>query len=176
MLDNRYFCDGHLTAEAFSALDREELSVDERYLFLSHLENCRSCMDDYTDYLTDESLLSPPEGLQNRIAGEIKKEYTTRRRSKTIALQVGKLAVAVCLTMVFFLGGVFEFINSTGKVDPQVAAPPSSEQMRKKPKEVKPRDNKLAEIASGFNAGFSKFAELFQTDFRFGGDVTHESK
>ena len=133
-------------------------------------------MDDYTDHLTDESLLSPPDGLQDVIAGEIKKEYTAHRRGRVIALQTGKLAVAVCLTMLFFWGGVFEFINGAGRIAPPAAPQQASGETLKKPKEIKPRDNKLAEIAYGFNTRFSKFAELFQTDFRFGGDVTHESK
>jgi len=107
-MDDRFcFGKGHPPPEVME----EGLSLSERKLLLSQLESCPEYMDAYLETLTEDVLLSPPEGMEARILDAIHLETLRQRRDRSLAMQIVRLAVAVCLTMVLSVGGVFQALG-----------------------------------------------------------------
>lgn len=161
MLDSRYFVKGHLTAEAFQWLDTGETDVLVRERMLTHLDDCPACMDHYLEVLTEETLLEPPEGMEERILYCIHEDYSRRKKGKIIFVKATKLTVAVCLTMVLFAGGVFDFLRNAPKM--AESRPRQSEQLlsvQKDSQRKEDRRNWLEEWNSDF-IGFAKSLNTF---------------
>ena len=173
MLDELYFRSGHLTAAAFAMLDCGGLTEEERILVLTHLEQCRDCMDGYVASLVDDALLVPPEGLEERIAGTVQEEYLIQKKKKTKLIQISKLAVAVCLTMVLSLSGLFPLLG--GSTKKQSPGSPQTTYQAPEPKEYKPRENTLSDISGTINSNMNKFAAIFRNGFNFGGDGNNDA-
>lgn len=161
MLEQRDYRDGHLTGEAFAELDAGELSVQDRKLLLTHLEDCIGCMDDFLETLTEESLIEPPDGMEDRILAAVREEAGKQKQSRILLLKITKLAVAVCLTMVLFAGGVFQFagraamLRQPDRIEQQAQTAPRQEERSRK--------NALGQIFSGINDGFIDFAKSFNS-------------
>lgn len=162
MLDRLYFWNGHLTPEAFAALEAGVLSDEDRELILAHLETCADCMNDYIATLTDDALIEPPEGLEERIMCAVRAEQpqdSPQKKRKVLAIQFMKLAVAVCLTMVLLFSGVFDFIGNTSKNLAQRNAPIKMEQqVTQRPEQ---EEGRFTDWMTGFRDGFNQFAKKF---------------
>lgn len=169
MLDRLYFTDGHLTPAAFAALDEGILSDEDRELFLAHLENCASCMDRYIELLTDDVLTAPPDGLEDRIMEAVRAEQQQvepSRERKILAIKIAKLAIAVCLTMVLFFGGVFDFIGNTSKGFAQNNTQIKIEQELEQNKQHSEREEgRFSNWMTDFQKGFNQFAKKFAFSF-----------
>lgn len=191
MRNDRYFADGHLTEQAWSRLagtpDGSDpsctgggtaLSDEDPILLLSHLESCRECMSRFLDTLEEDRLLTPPEGLEVRIAVAVSEEYakqtTGKRARRARVLQITKLAVAVCLTMVLFYGGGLALWKSR---DAALVQPPGSTVQEPADTGSRPVDGKhtgsgsfLTDLGRSISDGFFKFADSLNHGFQFEGD------
>lgn len=171
MLDQEFFCHRHLTTDAYAALEADVLTLRDRELILLHLENCEKCMDSYLECLTEESLIKPPEGLNERIMEAVICE--PQKRASGSNFRFLKLAVAVCLTMLLFTGG--GLLDYLSKVPNEMhsAKLPVVEESISPPTFKK---NPLAKYLNGFQQEFNKFARDIMFSFNNIGDETDESK
>lgn len=173
MLDKLYFQSGHLTAAALFSLECGGLSEAERLLILTHLEQCPDCMERYLESLEGATLLEPPRGLEEAIAGAVRDEYQARKQKKVKLIQVAKLAVAVCLTMVLSLSGIFPLLGKGDKqtqpLSPNMPYPVPIQ------KEYKPHSRPLTEMSGNINSSMNQFAAIFRNGFNFGGDGNNDA-
>lgn len=151
MLNQLYFNHGHLTALAFLMLETGELSQDEKSQILFHLSECDECMQSYVDSLTETSLIEPPAELEANIIQAVVSENDKKRTSKVLSIQFVKLGIAVCITMVMFFGGVFEFIG-----DMPIKMAENTTQKEDTP-------NALFEFTNSISDSFNKFAFSFNS-------------
>lgn len=156
MLNQLYFNHGHLTAMAFLMLETDELSQEEKEMILFHLSECDDCMKAYVDSLTEESLIEPPTDLEVKIIQSVVTENGKKKKSKIISIQFVKLGLAVCITMVMLIGGVFDFIGDM-PIKMIETAPPKEE-----------KANVLYEMTQNFSNSFNKFAFSFNTSMHHG--------
>lgn len=174
MLDKLYFFNGHLTSLALFMLESDELNLDEKQLLLSHIGNCESCMNEYVDSLTEDSLIEPSESLTTRIMEAVYTENEEKKNSNIIAIQFVKLAIAVCLTMVIFFSGALGFsIGSNQRIDNEISY---SQQQKPKPNQENKehRAGLFDNIASNLNRGFSGLADKINIGFK--GDAQNGAK
>lgn len=64
--------DGCLTAYAFKALDGDSLDELSRLEIAEHLSFCDKCIDAYSDFLANDSLISPPKPIANTVMMRIR--------------------------------------------------------------------------------------------------------
>jgi hypothetical protein len=160
MLDKSYYANGHLTQLAFLMLEAGVLTEEERELMLTHLSSCDECMERYVNSLTEDTLLEPPTTLEQDILSRISEQNIKQKQTKILAMQFVKLGIAVCITMVLFIGGIFDFITSV----PQ-------------PKEeTKPKvsQSKFVDFSNKMTDGFNQFAYHFNNSIK--GENKNESK
>ena len=94
--------DGHLTAQAFAALQTETLPAESRREIAAHLACCDRCVAAYSDFLSAGPLLAPPAPVAPPVLQAL------RRRDRRGRLrQWATMAVAACLAIVFWVSGVF---------------------------------------------------------------------
>lgn len=161
MLDKTYYVNGHLTQLALLMLETGALTAQERELVLTHLSNCEECMQLYLDNLTEEALIEPPENLEQNILAGISNESKKKRQSKIITMQFVKLGIAVCMTMVLLVGGIFDFITFVPPTDNQ---PPKPQQ----------KQHQFFNFSNQFMDGFNQFAYNFNNSIK--GEKENESK
>ncbi len=162
MLDNAYFKNGHLTALSFLMLDSGELSDREKELILYHLSNCNECMMKYVDSLTEDTLIDPPSGLEQKILNKISSQRTNKKHGNSIAIQFVKLAIAISITMVLFVSGVFELIESFPT------------EMIKNNREKQIEQSQSTKITDDISNSFNQFAQKFNNFYK--GEKKHERK
>lgn len=191
MLSDCYFADGHLTPQAWRQLTTlpdisgpsctegaAELTQEDRVLLLSHLESCRECMSRFLDTLEEGCLLTPPEGLEDRVAAAVAEESVRqtegRRAHRARILQITKLAVAVCLTMVLFYGGSIALWMKRNPALVQCPEQTTQEEHHadRRPNEEKRADSGsfLTDLGRSISDGFLQFADLLNNEFQFEGD------
>lgn len=160
MLDKSYYANGHLTQLAFLMLEAGALTEEERELVLTHLSSCNDCMQLYVESLSEDTLMEPPEMLEQNILKHISSHNIKKKQTKILTMQFVKLGIAICITMVLFVGGIFDFMTSV---------PPPKEEP--KPQESQ---NQFLDFANSFNNGFNEFAHNFNNSIK--GEKKNESK
>jgi len=162
---------------------KKALSLSEKKQLLFYLESSPACMDAYLETLTEDALLSPPEGMEERILDAVHLETLRRRRDRSLAMQLVRLAVAVCLTMVLSLGGVFQALGEAPvlllerrqestvqermllekRLSERQAAQQQAAQQAARQENAQwgqaPGKNVLGDLFDGMNAGFIDFAK-----------------
>ena len=94
--------DGHLTSLAFQELRDGTLDDLSRLEIAEHLSFCDDCTERYCAFLTEETLLPPPEPLFPAV------KTSLRRRVRALFLnQCVRVGIAACLTLLLWLGGIF---------------------------------------------------------------------
>lgn len=149
MLNETLFCNGHLTPLAFLLLESDALDDKEKELLLFHIIKCDKCMQEYTQSLTEELLIEPPSGLEQKIIKAVEVEYEKKRNSKILSVQFVKLAIAVCITMVMLIGGVFDYIGNV-----------PNEMMKEKPQKNQ-KACFITQLGQDFSQAFNDFAYSF---------------
>lgn len=157
---NLFQSDGHLTEEAFQALTDGELPEISRLEISEHLAYCNDCLERYTAFLTDDTLLSPPEtcrgsGLWRRIHVRTFKIFSNRYAAA---------AAAVILMLAALWGSTAlprQTAESTGKNPPRTAV---SQQLENWPKRWSKAFDKTF-------SGLSKVLDIFD-----GNNTPSESK
>ena len=163
----------HCSSETFLLLENGGLTAEERSRILQHLEECVDCMDAYMDSLSEEVLLEPPEGMEQRILQAVSREKRKKKESKVLAIQFVKLAVAVCLTLVMMAGGVFDFASREPRNAVENNAPLSAaEQVQAQ----QPKQGLISAVMRGFSDGFNQWAYGFTYGFSNKGDGNHAAK
>ena len=90
---------GHLTEQAITALIRQtELDPLTRLEIAEHLAYCDVCLQRYTQALTEEALLAPPQSCRDTIWWRIRERSI---RILTSRYATAAAAVALALTMVW---------------------------------------------------------------------------
>lgn len=148
-ISKEYFSNGHLTPLALLMLEVGGLSDDERELILTHILACDECMETYTESLTDDALVEPPQGLESKILKEVDETASKKQESKVLAIQFTKLGIAVCLTMVLMFGGAFDFIKNMDFTEKHPPIPNNTIRVEARLGET---------ISYKFNKGFNEFA------------------
>lgn len=154
MLSRMYRPEEHPSKELYAQLE-QGLAPMEREALLEHLEACIPCMDRYLARLEEDPLLEPPPGMEDRIIQAVREDFRLRRR-KIIFVNTAKLAVAVCLTMVLSLGGVFTTLSGSQKA---LLERQSIRQEQTLPEER--RSDAVGQLLSDFSVGFRTFARSF---------------
>ena len=136
---------------------RPDLALADREALLLHLEECIPCMNQYLAALEEGRLEEPPPGMEERILQALR-EDARRRRRKILFVNTAKLAVAVCLTMVLSLGGVFNALGGRELLERQ--PPAGQELLAPSPWEGRPfSDGFLTDLKTGFRT----FARAFNS-------------
>ncbi len=176
-LDPAWFDGGHLSAVAIGLLAEGSLSDRDAVLLLSHLEACPACMDAYIAAVSAAEPEEAPPELSERILAAVAEEAaaplhtppTSRRRA---ALRVLQLSVAVCLTMLLFFSGVFEFLGKSSRAYMDRISLRTEEQTTSAPPKA-PGESGWEKFSAGFAGGFETLVNQFNALFT--GDERHES-
>lgn len=109
---NLFRHDGHLTDAALAALVQgEPLEELERLEISEHLAYCDQCLQRYTELLSEDILLTPPQSCRESLLARIR-----RRAIRLITSRYATAAAAVVLALTLLWGGM----DSSG-----TPAPPS---------------------------------------------------
>lgn len=165
--NNKYFNKGHVTPLAFLLLESGGLSEKEKKEILYHITVCDDCMTLYVESLDCEFIVEPPKEMESKILSAVSNEKQKKRTRKTMAIQFVKLGIAVCITMVLFVGGIFDIVveapNKMIKYAQSVQE--QSNQQPVKPKEEEIKENKPS-LADNLNDAFISFADFFNNPQR----------
>lgn len=93
---------GHLTKYAFWLLSKGEPDELQRLEIAEHLSYCDECVENYTQTLTEDVLISPEESLLYCVMAKIK-----NRARKLFMNRYATAAVAACFAMVLWTSGTF---------------------------------------------------------------------
>lgn len=148
----------HLKETAFLMEEQGMLTKEESYLFLCHIESCSECMGKYIEYVEQGAQIEPPSELISNISKEAKKVREKRNEKKTLIIQLVKLAVAVCLTMVLFFGGISDRILNLTEEQLKLEFPIAGTE--------KPKNDALKEIGENFDRYFYEAADFINNSFR----------
>lgn len=101
------FKGGHITDTALLAISCDLLELEEKQLLLSHIGSCEECraafiLDMETDLMEDE--LVPQLEQSMLFLMEEEKKLQEEKKNRFRFVQITKLAIAVCLTLVMFTG------------------------------------------------------------------------
>ncbi len=94
--------DGHLTGYAIKRLCQADLDELAALEAAEHLAYCDRCLLKYTSALEKTTLMSPQRSIATEVLAKIRQE--TRR---LFFNRYATVAVAACLAMAFWIGGVF---------------------------------------------------------------------
>ncbi len=94
---------GHLTDFALKKLVEGEENELKRLEITEHLSFCDRCLDNYIKKMPETELMSVPESMEKSIFYVLKK-----RVRKVFYSNYASMAVAASLSMVLWVGGVFE--------------------------------------------------------------------
>ena len=99
----QYFSDdGHLTDDAFRALDSGDADELSRLEISEHLSFCDQCIDRYTAFLETVVLMEPVQPLAPEVLHEV------RHRGRVISLRRSiRAVVAACLALIIWFGAVY---------------------------------------------------------------------
>ena len=123
--------DGHLTDLAFEDLLHGEPDELARLEIAEHLAFCDRCTDRYSGLLCGDALLPAPDTLRPSTLRRV------RQRAKELFFNRYVAAgIAACLTMLFWLGGVFDVRTSPNRPDPFQVPASFSEQLTEKTDEI----------------------------------------
>lgn len=165
---------GHLKESAFLLEEQGMLTDEESYLFLCHIESCDECGGKYLELLSASELTEPPPELSDNIMAEIGKINEKRSDKKILAVQFVKLAVAVCLTMVLFFGGVSDGIVKLSKEQIMPYFTATKNERPSPPKTENPKEEAFRGLGSNFGKRFNEVADLINNSFRE--DANNERK
>lgn len=101
------FKGGHITETALLAISCDLAETEELQLILSHIGSCEECrerfiLDMETNLLPEEEIPQMEQSVLYLIEEEKEKQAEKKNRFRFV--QITKLAIAVCLTMVMFTG------------------------------------------------------------------------
>lgn len=100
-MTQKYFdTEGHITDRGFQMLIHEELDETPRYELAEHLDFCDRCVERYTDFLVDDSLMVPREEIAPTVMEKLK-----HRARMVILSRTARVSIAACLALVIWLGG-----------------------------------------------------------------------
>ncbi len=176
-LDPAWFDGGHLSAEAIGLLVDGSLYDRDTVLLLSHLEACPACMDAYIAAVSAAEPEEAPPELSERILAAVEEESailipapsSSRRRA---AMRVLQLSVAVCLTMLLFFSGVFEFLGKSSRAYMERISTRTEEQTTPEKPPKAPGESGWEKFSAGFAGGFESIVNQFNALFT--GDERHE--
>jgi hypothetical protein len=94
--------DGHITDAGFAALINDSPDELARLELSEHLDFCDRCVDRYSALLLEPLLKEPAEPIASSVMSRLK-----RRANITVLGRTTKVAVAACLTLVIWMGGIF---------------------------------------------------------------------
>lgn len=102
----------HLTDIALQLLLADDLSLSQldRLEIAEHLSYCDECLTRYTNMLTDNSLVSPPEHLKESVWRRIR-----LRAIKVLTSRWATAAAAIAIVFALWGGGVFSGLVSGTK-------------------------------------------------------------
>ncbi|MDD3693223.1 MAG: hypothetical protein PHX02_04885 [Oscillospiraceae bacterium] len=173
MLDRSFLTDGHLTDYTINLLadgqtdgySDDKLSDSDTYMLLSHLESCRECMDSYINAVSMSKLEALPDGFNEKIISKIK-EQQPRDKVQIVFINIMKLSVGVCLTLLLFFSGAFQVMSDATKNIIEYITVKS---------DVSPNqlsENSWNKLTDNINANFSDFANHWNNLFK--GEDKHE--
>ncbi len=111
---------GHLRPEALTALLRDGLAEEERFLVAEHLSFCDHCVAIYTNLLPEEALLDAPDTLAPAVAARLPKARRAIPFSHYLRA-VASVALAFGLWQAgFFLPGRVSTVPMTARTAPAV--------------------------------------------------------
>lgn len=117
--------DGCLTACAFSALADDSLDELSRLEVAEHLSFCDKCIDAYSDFLANDSLISPPKPMANTVMMRIRMKALSFFSSKYFSA-----AVAACLAFTLWCTGAFDIkFNDESRIKTTEAISSSTSQL-----------------------------------------------
>lgn len=100
-MTQKYFdTEGHITDRGFQMLIHEELDETPRYELAEHLDFCDRCVERYTDFLVDDSLMVPREEIAPTVMEKLK-----HRARMVILSRTARVSIAAYLALVIWLGG-----------------------------------------------------------------------
>lgn len=100
-MTQKYFdTEGHITDRGFQMLIHEELDETPRYELAEHLDFCDRCVERYTDFLVDDSLMVPREEIAPTVMEKLK-----HRARMVILSRTARVSIAACLALVIWVGG-----------------------------------------------------------------------
>lgn len=127
-----YFdADGHLTDFAFDELLHGEPAELTRLEIAEHLSFCDKCTERYADLLCGDALLDAPETLHPLTMRRLRQKAAELFFNRYVAV-----GVAACLTMLLWLGGVFNLNTNETKPDPFQGLTSFSTQFSEKTNEI----------------------------------------
>ncbi len=97
-----YFLENHLTDTALDALIAGSADEPARLEIAAHLSSCDRCLLRYTERLSDEICLPPPEPVAPAVQKTLR-----RRMTHSLAHRYAAAAAAVILAMALWSCGVF---------------------------------------------------------------------
>ncbi|HAN44488.1 MAG TPA: hypothetical protein DCP97_03760 [Ruminococcaceae bacterium] len=152
---------GHLTDYALKALShsQHELTDLQRLEISEHLSFCDDCLIRYTELLSDDVLIAPPEPIAQTVMQRIKK------RARAVFLnRYVSVAVAAGFAVVFWTTGVFS--PGKGLSQPYINA---ADSVAKSTASIAQR---AVNATHGFSDGINSMIDnLFQK-----GDITNEKE
>lgn len=164
MADNELLKNGHITALSFLQLEAEQLSDSAREIIAFHLSSCETCMEQYLDSFTNDTMVTPPETLEPQIMSYIAAHDNKKQQTKIMVMQFLKLSVAVSLTMAMIFGGVFDRIEAVpSNIINSIKAMEQVEQNTHKPEPIEEKKAGISfyDIADSIQDGFNSFAFRF---------------
>lgn len=147
--------DNHLSEQYISALVGGGLSDRDTYLLLLHLEDCRECMDRYIDAVSECVPESPPDGLNESILSRLKTSNPQTTRTQIVIINIVKLGIAVCLTLLLFFSGTFEQIGRSTQTLVGLIS------VKSQPSLPRDKSDGLSRLTDEINTSFSDFAGHF---------------
>lgn len=147
--------DNHLSEQDISALVGGGLSDRDTYLLLLHLEDCRGCMDRYIDAVSECEPESPPDGLNEGILSRLKTSNPQTTRTQIVIVNIVKLGIAVCLTLLLFFSGTFEQIGRSTQTLVGLIS------VKSQPSLPQDKSDGWSRLTDEINTSFSDFAGHF---------------
>lgn len=100
-MTQKYFDpEGHISDRGFRMLINDEMDELPRYELAEHLDFCDHCVERYTDFLVDDSLMVPREEIAPTVMDKIK-----HRARMVILSRTARVSIAACLALVIWVGG-----------------------------------------------------------------------
>ena len=111
---------GHLTADAFTALKNGSLNDDELIAAAEHIGNCPACASTFSASFDDHELAQAPSGFAQQVQTRADEKYKNSIQFIFYSLRV---TAAVCAALIIVFSGSFRSIANAQDLSTAVKAP-----------------------------------------------------